>query len=60
MSFDRYQLLIIGLGIPLTVLLLFAEPLGISLRVQITVVLVWLGVGFTLLNLSMTRRIRLS
>lgn len=60
MGLDRYQLLILILGIPMTSLLIVADHSGMGIDVQFAVALLWTGIGSSLLLLSWHRRTRKS
>ena len=58
MGLDRYQLLILILGIPLTTFLGIADHAGLNFDVRFAAALLWTGIGITLLLLSRQRRTR--
>ena len=60
MGLDRYQLLILVLGLPVTSLLIVADHAGLGINVRFAAALLWTGIGCTLLLLSKYRRTRQS
>lgn len=55
MGYDRYELAIMVMGIPLTLWVLFGDTPPGS-RLEISVAIAWFGLGSTLMLLSRARR----
>lgn len=56
MALDRYQLVLLALGIPVTLWIVFVDRSRTSADLRLAVSLVWFGFGMTVILFSRARK----